>query len=310
MIGSFVTRCAIGLCAVGALAAGCSGPQSALDAPSSIPSAAAPAKAKGALLYVSSPYYGINVYTYPQGVLTKSFSDPGVPSAMCTDRSGNIYAAESYGQNISEYAHGGTQPIATIDDAHTPFSCSIDDAAKTLAVGNETGSVAIFDLRSVSKGPTLYSYSGVLSFFFCSYDAGGNLFAVGQTASGGQLFELKVGASALEPVRLPFKVDGFAPIQWDGTYLAVEGSVKAQSFSYNRVEVKNYRGKLKGRVTLKAAPGGWSEFWFQGGSVVAVDSRGSDISWWNYPAGGKPVQTIDGAGTNVVGIVVSTARQH
>lgn len=312
MIDSLSGRVAIGLCAAGLLVAGCSAPQPLVNTPVSVSSASVSATAKGALLYVSSAYYGsINVYTYPQGVLTASFVDQGVPNAICTDKRGNIYVAEGYGQAVSEYAHGGTQPIASIKDPHSPFSCSIDDAVNALAVGNETGSVAIFDLRSVSKGPTLHSYPGVQSFYFCSYDGSGNLFAVGQTASGGQLFELKAGQSGLEPVKMPFKVDGYAPIQWDGTYLDVEAApAKYKSFTYDRVDIRSYRGALKGRVTLKATPGGWSEFWFQGSFVIAADARGSDVSWWNYPAGGQPVQTIDGAGTNIVGIAVSAARKH
>ncbi len=312
MTRSILNRCTVGLCAAGALIAGCGAPQASMP-PNSMPNAGASAKAKaGALLYVTSPYgyEGVNVYTYPQGALVDSFNDPGVPNAMCTDKFGNIYMAESYGQAVSEYAHGGTQPIATLKDPHTPFSCSIDEAAKTLAVGNETGSIAVFGLGSTSKGPTLYTYTGVLGFFFCTYDTAGDLFAAGQTASGGQLFELRQGQSTLEPVSMPFRVDPFAPIQWDGTYLAVQALPKGRSFTYDRVDVRNFRGKIKGRVTLKAAPGGGSEFWFQASSVIAADSRGSDVAWWNYPAGGKPIQTIPNAGTNIVGVVVSIASKH
>ena len=74
----------------------------------------------GDLLYVGSEEYGIFVLTFPQGKLVTQFEPPdsALPLGMCSDQSGDVFVlAENNPEGlIYEYAHGGTSPIATLDD--------------------------------------------------------------------------------------------------------------------------------------------------------------------------------------------------
>ncbi|HXM06192.1 MAG TPA: hypothetical protein VN936_01950 [Candidatus Acidoferrum sp.] len=74
-----------------------------------------PAAKAGPLLYVTAKQQ-VDIYAWPTlgraGVL-KGLQNA---SGACEDGSGNVWIAETYKQTLSEYAHGGTVPIATLHD--------------------------------------------------------------------------------------------------------------------------------------------------------------------------------------------------
>ncbi|HEX3370694.1 MAG TPA: hypothetical protein VHS56_14035, partial [Candidatus Cybelea sp.] len=81
------------------------------------------------LLYVASGEQ-ISVYTYPGGRLVGNIG--GAVGALCSDAAGDVFVV---GYEILEYAHGVTQPIATLDDYYNnPHGCAVDPTTGNLAV--------------------------------------------------------------------------------------------------------------------------------------------------------------------------------
>ena len=97
--------------------------------------------AKGhTLLYVSN-YDGndVFVYTYPGGKLVGTLTGFYGPDGVCADKKGDVWIVNDYetnsGENIVEYKHGGTTPIATVyDPAYVPTNCSVNPINGDLAV--------------------------------------------------------------------------------------------------------------------------------------------------------------------------------
>lgn len=259
-----------------------------------------------ALLYVSSNYSYENVYSFPQGKLLQTLTIPGGPQALCTDKLGDVYIPQAFGEIVAEYPHGGTAPIGSWEFRNVaPQGCAVDPFTGNVAVAG--GKVVIF---GPSGNANVYSNSAVEDFYYATYDAGSNLFVVAYTfASGYQLWELRKGSSTLKQVTLPFDLCCPEDVQWDGQYLAIGGPQGAQKPTIVRLEVKAYRAKIRGRVHLSYPQSYTSQFWIQGSRLIHSDYGGDDVAFFKYPAGGSPTKVIKRAGPYVVGITVSVARK-
>ncbi|MGA7201587.1 MAG: hypothetical protein WBX26_07145 [Candidatus Cybelea sp.] len=147
-------RRALGICAAAAMLAGCGGPQPPIGAPGTASQTSTLAmradrdtswlrrgtSSGSDLLYVANHKGGVYVLTYPQGQLIGELSLPYEPMSggICSDSDGNIFVPDEY--EILEYAHGGTQPIATLSDDGGygyPNGCAVDPSTGNLAVTND-----------------------------------------------------------------------------------------------------------------------------------------------------------------------------
>ena len=139
------------------------------------------------LLYLTN--YGANdvlVFSYPQDKLVGTLTGPfNLPDGDCTDKKGDVWIvnnAPSWG--IVEYEHGGTNPIATLQDyGYYADACVVDPTTGNLIVTNHqtyfssAGNVAIY---AHAKGSAkLYPVAGVSFVFFCAFDDKGNLYVDG-----------------------------------------------------------------------------------------------------------------------------------
>ena len=144
-----IRSCALSACTAVAMLAGCGGSQPPTGAPGSMPQTSAiathadrgkswmlPGSSSGSdLLYVVGRKGAVYVLTYPQGKLV---GELGLPYAVnsgniCSDKNGNILVPDVY--EIVEYAHGGTQPVATLNDIYYySLACSVDPTTGNLAV--------------------------------------------------------------------------------------------------------------------------------------------------------------------------------
>jgi hypothetical protein len=250
----------------------------------------APELSRGDLIYVSS-FYGsiIDAISYPRGKLvgTVRGSDPEGLCASTTIR-GNWWVVNAGAEQIAEYAHGGSSPIATLStSAGEPAGCSVDPTSGNLAASIlGAGAVVIFKKGS---GAGTEIEDGLESTFFVGYDDKGDLFADGSNSSGVGLVELGKGAGAFKTIRLPASLATGFPggIQWDGAYLAsVNGEREATIY---RLAIKRHEAIVKGTVHLAGESGA---FWIAGSYVVAVDGQNA-IGVWKYPAGGNPIKIIN-----------------
>lgn len=251
------------------------------------------------LLYISAAH--VYVYTYPWLRLVGMLTGFQSPAGICPDKDGDMWIANFRGGTIVEYAHGGTQPIASLDvPINEPQSCAIDPRSGDLAVvgygptdPNAPGTIAVYS--NASGSPAIYHVSfGETSF--CSYDDQGNLFVDGfgfsesppfalvELARGAKKFkEVSFGASG-NPSYYP------TPVLWDGTYVTI-GSADGLV----RYTVRNFSASHVGHTQLNGLHMLYNA-WIQDNRVVAINLFGMyvpPVQLYEYPGGGNPRKTRD-----------------
>ena len=86
-----------------------------------------PIRTHDRLIYVSDVGTDdVNVYAFELRNLVGQLTGFNEPQGMCTDSHGNVYVTNTLDSNILEFAHGGTSPIQTFDDAgQYPVDCAV-----------------------------------------------------------------------------------------------------------------------------------------------------------------------------------------
>jgi hypothetical protein len=275
-----------------------------------------PAAKNGDLLYVADGGSNrVTVYSYPKGKLVGTLTGFDFPYAECADQGGNVFITNYEGQNIVEYAHGGTKSIATLSDSgYNPIACSVDPSTGNLAVSNNYGSPSVGNIaiyQGARGKPTTYTDPNLYSYFFCGYDNKGDLFVDGQpTASGGfALVELPSGRSTSKNITLSQSIGFPGDVQWTGKDLAV-GDQNPYSNEIYQFKISGNKGTEIGSTSL-TGPYDVVWFWIQGSSVMANGDNESDtdmVDIWNYPAGGSATQTITKSVSYPEGVTVSVSK--
>lgn len=274
------------------------------------------------LLYVSNADAEVTVYQYWRhklvGVLT-SFSQP---KGICSDKNQNVYIADSAAQQILEYAHGATKPIAKFDDSpDSPYSCWVDPATDKLAVANYDGGSQAGNIAIWSNGTrTTYADSAVGGFQFCAYDNQGNLLATSGSVeypyytlfawlpkSGTKLIDINIPGPYGSKWRY---VQG---LQWDGKYFVVD-----DNYLLNRESLIHGQAYYVGTTNVEVQDEfniGPYAFYTPQGATEATQvlegmlSEGLDepeVAYWKYPAGGdKPIATITHGLDRPFGLAIS-----
>jgi DNA-binding beta-propeller fold protein YncE len=266
------------------------------------------------LLYLSDGGGYVYVYAYPGGKLEGTLTGFSLPQGECVDGAGDVFITNTNLSQILEFAHGGTQPIATLNDpGEYPDGCAIDPTTGDLAVTNlsaygsgQTNSVSIYS--SAQGTPTLYTDPDIYFMFFCAFDNKGDLFVDGQHFGGAghgfQLAELPKGSSTFTNIAMPVVVDFPGGVQWDGKYVAV-GDQEADVIYHVRVV-----GITATVVGTTALTGGLDvvQFWIQRDNVVGPDYLSSDAGLWKYPAGGSEIKTFADPDGFAEGSAISLGR--
>jgi hypothetical protein len=318
-------RRALGVSAVVILLAGCGGALAPSAGSSLVPQAARSGPrgfswidptARGRDLLYASSIYNCNVYvfTYPRGRLVQTINACGLgfgPAfGLCTDKSGDVFMAMGEGFSIFKFAHGGTAPIAQLEnDSLLPVGCSVDQKTGDLGVASATGNVAIF--KNASGTPQIYSLGDVSEFFFCTFDDRGNLFADGKHNDHSfALAELPKGGSVLHEITVSGNFGSGFALQWDGRHVAIGGTQGPNKFTLDRVRLSGSVAKVVGTTTLDAAANTSVpfQFWIRNGTVIQPENRNAEIGFWDYPGGGVQTKGLHIVGSSLVGVTVSAAR--
>jgi hypothetical protein len=333
---------ALGVLGLVAVLAGCTGTGGTWQPVAAQPGAQAPhvpvgqswvlpAARNDNLLYVSDLLAQVvDIYTYKQGhklvgQLTGFFN----PEGLCVDKAGNVWVTNdtSVGvHQITEYAHGSTTPIQTLNDPDGRANgCSVDPTTGNLAVADfwgpteQIGNVAVW--THASGSPTFYSNPNIFYYYYCGYDDKGNLFVDGETQ--GSVFglgELPRGGNALSfvPVNETIYLPG--GVQWDGKYLAVGDQVAVKHNFTSVIYQFAINGSVGTDVGTMVLTGSSqvAQFWLPrvaGGpkhpdatKVIGPNQNGKDTLIWDYPTGGNPIQSITGE-TSPIGATVSLAKK-
>jgi hypothetical protein len=334
----------VGVLVAGMMLANCSGaapqPQSAL-----MPSAGAQGGARQErgrswvlpeaksedLLYISDLIgQVVDIYTYGHGYkLVGTLSGFFNPEGLCVDKAGDVFVTNDTSEGIyqiTEYAHGGTSPIATLVNTNGRVNgCSVDLKSGDLAVTNfwgETereGGVSIY--RHATGNPTFYQVPSIYYYYYDGYDDRGNLFVDGATyGSSFGLAELPKGGSALAEVNVGQTIYLPGGVQWDGEYLAVGDQVAVKHNFTSVIYQFAISGSTATEVsyTMLEDSSQVAQFWIPGvgqskkgveaTSVIGPNQDGKDTLFWDYPAGGSPINTISGE-SDPIGATISLAKK-
>jgi hypothetical protein len=236
----------------------------------------------------------------------------------CVDPAGNVYvvslANRSFdGGIITEFAHGGTTPIVTLQDPYVAVGCAVDPKSGDLAVASGRA-VAVY--AGARGTPAIYS-STAYRFAYCGYDDNSNLFLSAIDSDlGTDLVRLAAGSNTLEQISLSVKLvsneSQQSSVLWDGKYLAVSSSFSIAGRDIGPVSIYRFRvdgskAKLISTATLTSQRNKYtSQFWLQGKSIVGTDFHGKQgqVATWKYPRGGKTQKVLVRFGQGPYGAAV------
>ena len=296
----------LGGVAAAAMLAGCGGSQPPVGAPGAMPQSRAiathaerggswmlPEAKSGALLYVSSDATDeVYVFSFPKEKLVGTLTGFEGPEGLCSDSYGDVFVADVVAQDIVEFAHGSSSPIATLSDSgYEPISCSIDSVTGNLAVANQRsseggdGNIAIYaDAQGL---PTFYGDPQMYGLSACGYDNNGNLFIDGYSGSS-DFAVLPKGSGTFQSLSISFRDP--SSIQWDGQYVAVGGQGRDNGAAIYRLSIDGSKVNVAGVVPLNHGKHHVSlrDFWT--GSKKIVATFNSHIGTWQYPSGGSPTK--------------------
>lgn len=238
---------------------------------------------KQQLLYVSDQKTDdVYVYSYPKGELVGTLTGFAAPYGQCTDKSGNIFITQFEASDVVEYAHGGTNPIQTLDTpGQYPVGCSVDPKTGNLAVAafvsdNYPGGISVF--AHATGTPKDYQAPGMYYYFPPAYDDRGNLFVEveGPSSGGTVVVELPRGSGTFKALFLDVTIHFPGGVQWDGKHVDLDDqsfSASAGSGIY-QVQVKGKFGTTIGEFALPGSCG-FSDVvqpWVQGSKIVGPDT--------------------------------------
>jgi hypothetical protein len=273
------------------------------------PSWMAPAAKSQDLLYIADEgTYDVYVYTYPAGTLVGTLTGFNDPEGLCTDKTGDVFVANTGSNDVIEYAHGGTTPIETLDESGGvyPYTCAIDPVKGSVAVMNinnsqdSGGNVEIF--KHAKGTPKAYSVPEFFTVEFGGYDPTGDLFVWGNgnyTSDYSLFAEMRNGGSGFTDVSLPDSVSvgqSGDNVAWDGKYMTIGGGVEVY-----QITVSGSSATVVGTTPLGDASDvvqytipHSSHKVAQGNTLVGPDCFDADVKFWDYPSGGQPTKTITG----------------
>lgn len=256
------------------------------------------------LLYVKAENKGfVYAYSYPDLNLVGQLAGlTESPTGLCVDKRGDVFVTEEgntskdHGSYIVEFAHGGTDPIATLNDSDWPWSCSVDPTTGNLAVTNWVDdSVAIY---AKAQGNPTYIATQVRQSYWAAYDNDGDLFVSGTTGpSQYSLVELPSGGSNFTDVSLNKSI-GLDALQWnDGHLVTSFRSTSDTMLDLYRIQISGSKGKLVGTTVLNERKKlqrdyGTGQFLILGHSVLAAGSPFNCLQLWHYPSGGRVRKTL------------------
>lgn len=252
---------------------------------------------KGMRLYISDASTNdVFVYAYPSGKLVGTLTGFSEPQGICVDGAGNFWVANTGASNLLEFAPGGTDPIATLNDAgQYPAGCAVDAGSGDLAASNiistsgGQGSVSRYK-RAVGNPRVISAFPRV---YFDAYDTGGNLFLDGSNADGTfALGEIMKGKKSVKPLTVKGATINFpGDIQYADGRLAVGDQSGPNNAVIYQMKVHAGTAVVVGNTQLFGSSD-VVQFFILGHVVISLDAGTRKLNVYRYPAGGKPITII------------------
>lgn len=265
------------------------------------------------LLYVSDSVKNkVSVFSYPGGKRVGTLTGLYFPMGECVDPRGNIWIVNI--GKLVEYAHGGTVPIATLNGFG--LGCAINPRNGDLALsGNDDpGQVSIY--KKARGTPTVYSDSAVPVFYYCAYDADGNLFITTNLPEH-PLVELPKSANTFVSISYP-KTVYLGSDFWDGSHLVVEENEShAGPGIFDQLSIQGSTAAIVGSIYLygrnnKDKNQSGTQYALYNGTITGPNHSPVGvrfIDFWRYPEGGAAYkQLLLRTSLNLIAAVVSPKR--
>jgi hypothetical protein len=303
------------LSAAAALLSSCGGVTSPIAGPAIAPDLPL---SSGVLLYVSNNNQtSIGVYTFSHLKEVATMPVTRGVAGLCSDSDGNVWVLAGSGEYISltEYAHGGGRPIATLFlSGRSPFDCRVD-AAGSLAVVHDANYVSIF--QNEQGSPQTYKDSGIGEIRSLTYDAKGDLFVYGTKATGEMKYpivgELVSGGTAFSNLTFHQNLPDMTFAQWDGSDLLLAGVTNRSKSTWTEtvwtVAVSQSKITILHDKTFDAPKthGMGERAVVQGTTLIQQDNGGNFIYRFSYSSGGSPTNMFHtGRGGRRTGLAIST----
>jgi hypothetical protein len=281
---------------------GCGAP--ALSVASSAPQMTDSASAvKGsAFLYVAAahPQTTVKIFTYPKIRLVGQVPSDESFASVCSDpKTGHVFVSQTHG--LDEYMRGQTKKIATLP-APSGYNelegCSVDPISGDVAVVTEGAPTAVMVYPHGNGTPLIYTDPSIISYYYSSYDASGNLFVLGYGLHNKSITtgfaELATGSNMLTDITLDESVGTPQKLQWDGQYMALD-----KGGTIYRVRVVGTEGKIVSTTLLGSGnPLAGGDLWIDRNKVLGPYGKppgeGVGVGLYNYPAGGDPISVTHG----------------
>jgi hypothetical protein len=269
------------------------------------------AKAK-TLIYAEDADTGnVNVYDYANGEQVGTIGQFIISG--CVDAEGNVYLVKFSGDDVLEYAHGGTEAIKTFSPGGTLSGCSVDAAGDVEITGTSPGHVTVYAKGDTKRGVT-YSNSECETQASMGYDNKGNVIGLGEYDTINVCAVLAKGKQETTLTTAGITIYALNGTMWDGKYIAVSDA-EAEKESLTGI----YQTTLSGTTLTAHGETILTDTCYRGyvdvgnpfilgtkntplndrqGKVVVgsnafcfMSSKGGGIEFWHYPKGGNPFKT-------------------
>jgi hypothetical protein len=269
---------------------------------------AAGAASSGPLLYISDlGNFDVDVYSVASLKLVERITGFFEPEGACSDARGDVWIANTGAQQLLEFKPGSKTPVATLaDPVGYPVGCAVNARNGDLAVADlfgisGDGDISIY--RDAGGTPTLYANPNQSSYYLDGYDAKGNLYASGTTAQDTySLSILPAGKKTMSSVSIKGATLHYpGSVLWTGSALVLgdqecegaktsclyEGIVSGTTLSITKkIPLDGSCDVIEVALLGKQLFGGNDDSCAKGGK--------STTDRWAYPAGGKPLEAVDG----------------
>lgn len=268
------------------------------------------------LLYISDEgSNAVYIYSWPQSRLVGKLANISYPQGECANAAGDVFftsVSPPYGSYVFKYRHGAIKSLMRVDDpGFFASGCAVDPRTGNIAVTNlETfkfyyGSLNLY--TSTGKMIAQYGNGNLLYYFFCGYDARGNLYVDGAGDYNPfdvfQAAELPAGSNQLTIINLNQTIDFPGGVQAHGRAVAIGDR------DQNVVYEFSINGSTGTKIGTTSLLGGKQvlQFWIEGHRIIGPSAGTRTVRDWPFPGGGTGVR-IGSRFTDPVGAAISVYR--